>query len=266
MCFSFRPIILALLVVARTETLCFSQAVKDTQQNTPSFLLPQPQHITGQVIAEDGSPIAKVRLAHIDLPGDWVTDSNGQFAFDTSAPIFVVQKPGFQSVFVRTSDASNLQIILRKIQRSTSFPVCSNAGLSDREPGWGGIFQIPKTEDADVSREVLDVDYWSRTIQVNSRSIPIQAMQGRGSMWGGGEPRDELVWHSIQYSEQTYDLEGHLLTDAKGWLPNGKCWRTVGVFSESVSYSDVDCTLTEPVDRILDGLCVVPDASKHLFP
>jgi hypothetical protein len=263
---SIRPVILALMVVAPIWTICFSQSVEDSPQNSPALLLTQPQHVTGQVVGEDGNPAAKVRLYHINVRGDLVTGADGRFAFDTSAPTFVVQRPGFKSVFMRTSDASNLRILLRKIPRSARFPTCADANLSDREPGWRGVFQIPQTPDAKVSREVLDVDYFSRTIQVKSGSMSIQAVQGRGSMWGGGEPRDELVWRSIQYSEQTYDLGGRLLTDAKAWLPNGKCWRTVGVPSESVFYSDIDCSLAEPLDRLLDGLCVIPNASKHLFP
>ncbi len=264
--FSIRLAILALLVVAPIGTIGFTQSEKNLQRDSPTLLLPQPQHVEGQVVGEDGKPIAKVRLHHINLPGDLVTDSNGRFSFDTSAPTFVLQRPGFQSVFVRTSDAPGLRILLRKIRRSPSFPVCSDANVSDRAPGWRGVFQIPTTPEAEVSREVLDVDYSSRTIQVKSQSTPLQAEQGRGPMWGGAEPEDELVWRSIRYSEQTYDLGHRLLTDAKSWLPNGKCSRTVGVFSESVSYSNIDCGLAEPLDRILDGLCVIPDASKHLFP
>ena len=128
------------------------------------------------------------------------------------------------------------------------------------------MFQIPKTPEAKVSREVLDVDFLSRTIQMKSQSTLLQAIQGRGPMWGGGEADDESVWRSIQYRERPYDLEGRLLTDTKWWLPNGKCSREVGLFSESVSYSNTDCGFSEPLERILDGLCIIPQASKHLFP
>lgn len=264
--FSIRPVILALLVVAPIGAIGSAQPVKGTQQDSPTLLLPRAQHVAGQVVGEDGNPIAKVRIYHINTPGDLVTDSNGRFSFDTLAPAFVFQRPGFQSAFVRTSGASTLRIVLRKIPRSASFPVCSDAKPSDTAPGWGGVFQIPRTQGAEVSREVLDVDYWSRTIQMKSQSTLLQVIQGRGPMWGGGEPEDESVWRSIRYSEQTYDLEGRLLTDAKWWLPNGKCSREVGVFTESVNYSNIDCGLAEPLDSILDRLCVLPDASKRLFP
>jgi hypothetical protein len=264
--FSIRSSILALLMVASIGASGIAQSVKGSQQDSPSLLLPQSQHVTGQVVGEDGNPIAKVRLYHIDTPGNLVTDSDGRFSFDTSAPTFVLQRPGFQSAFLRTGDASSLLIVLRKIPRSTSFPVCSDANPSGAAPGWSGVFQIPRTQGVKVSREVLDVDYWSRSIQMKSRSSLLQATQGRGPMWGGGEPKDELVWSSIRYREQTYELEGRLLTDAKWWLPNGTCSREIGVFSESVSYSNIDCGLTEPLDRVLDGICVIPQASKHLFP
>lgn len=264
--FSIRTFIQLLMVFALVGAVGFSQSASGSEQNSPPLLLPQPQHVEGQVIGEDGNPIAKVRLFHIKGPADLVTDSNGRFSFDTVAPAFVAQRPGFQSAFIRTNDAQNLQIVLRKIAGLTSFPVCSDASLSDRTPGWGGIFQIPQTPGAKVSREVMDVDYWRRMIQLQSGTATIQALQGRGFMWGGGDPQDESVWRSIRYSERTYELGDRLLTDAKWWLPNGKCSREVGLFSESVYYSDIDCDIVEPLDRMLDGLCVVPDASKHLNP
>ncbi|MGA2651234.1 MAG: carboxypeptidase-like regulatory domain-containing protein [Terracidiphilus sp.] len=266
MALPIRRLTLVILIVAQIGIIGFSQSPKNLDQNPPSLLLPEPLHVTGQVVGEDGNPIAKVRLYHINLPGDLVTDSNGQFAFDTSAPAFVVQMPGFQSVFVRTSDASSIRILLRRIPRSPSFPVCSKSDLSDRAPGWRGVLQIPNTQNADVSREALDVDYSLRTIRVKSGSVRIQVAQGRGPMWGGGQPEDEQVWRSTRYSEKTYDLGGMLLTDAKGRLPNDRCWREVGVFSESAFYSDIDCSVVEPLDRILDELCVIPGASKNLLP
>jgi hypothetical protein len=264
--FSIRPVILVLLGFAPLGPAVLSQSAKDSPQNPPALLLPQPQHAEGQVVGEDGNPIAKVRLFHINISDDLITEANGRFSFDTLAPAFVAQRPGFQSVLVRTSDAHNIKIRLRKISGSASFPVCSDAKNSDRAPGWSGVFQIPKTPGAQVSHEVLDVDFWSRAIKLKSQRSPLQATQGRGPMWGGGQPEDESVWRSIRYREQTYDLGGLLLTDAKWWLPNGKCSRDVGVFTESVFYSNVDCGLTEPLDRILDGLCVIPEAAKHLLP
>lgn len=118
----------------------------------------------------------------------------------------------------------------------------------------------------ETTREVLDVDYRSRKIKVKTKLSVVQAVQGRGPMWGGGDPEDELVWRSKEYNEVTYDLAGRLLTDARGSLPNGTCWRNVGTFSESVGYSDVNCNLVKPLDDLLDAVCIVPNASGHLFP
>ena len=261
--FSIRKFVLALFVAAPFGTAGFSQSVDDPRQNSTIFLLSQPRHVEGQVVGEDGNPMAKVRLYHLNLTGDIVTGSDGRFALDTSAPAFVFQRPGFESVLVRTNDVSNVLVVLRKIPKSAAFPVCSPANHSDREPGWSGIFQVPRTPAAKVSREVLDVDFWSRTIHVKSKPTHLQAIQGRGPMWGGAQLEDELVWGSVRYVEQTYDLGGQLLTDAKAWLPNGKCSRTIGVWQESVSYSSVDCSLAEPLDHILDRICAIPGASEH---
>jgi hypothetical protein len=246
-------------------TTALSTSTQGQTKHSPALLLPAATHVRGQVVGEDGEPVAKVRLYHINQSGDIVSDSNGRFDFMTSAPSFVAQRPGFQSVLVHTRHSSELHIVLSK-SLHPDFPVCPNADLSDRVSGWRGVFQIPKGDSVEATHEVLDVDYWSRKITVKTSSSVGQAVQGRGPMWGGGDPEDELVWRSNRYNEVTYDLAGRLLTDARGSLPNGKCWRTVGVFSESVGYSDVNCELVQPLDLLLDGLCAVPNASKHLFP
>lgn len=85
-------------------------------------------------------------------------------------------------------------------------------------------------------------------------------------MWGGGRLSDNVVWSSVRYEEKTYDLGGRVIRDAKAFLPSGKCSRTVGVTSESVGYVNVDCDSAGPLDRLLDSVCITPDASKHLFP
>lgn len=259
-----RVLIPSFLLFGVIGSNALAKSIRDRQE--PAELeLTTPAHVRGQVVGEDGKPIAKVRLYHSKQSQDVVTDSNGQFDLVTSAPSFVAQRPGFQSVLVHTRNPSEFYIVLRKASRP-DYPVCSNADLSNRAPGWGGVFQIPLSRALKTSPEVLDVDYWSRKLKLKSKSSEVQAFQGRGPLWGGGNPDDELVWRSTQYAETTYDLGGRLLTDAKGSLTNGKCWREIGVFSESLGYSDVDCDLVQPLDELLDRTCLVPSATKLLFP
>jgi hypothetical protein len=234
-------------------------------QDTAALLLPSPVHVIGRVVGEDGKPLAKVRLYHSQQSANFVTDSKGQFQFMTSAPAFVAQKPGFQSVLVHTQNPDEFQIVLHRAQHP-EFPVCSKTALAGRLPGWSGVFQIARSGVVDSTREVLDVDYWSRKISVQSNPTVVFLEEGRGPMWGGGDPRNDAVWRSTQYSEVTYDLEGRLFTDARGSFPDGKCWRELGVFSESVGYSGVDCIQIKPLDDLLDRACVVSDAGSHLFP
>lgn len=248
-------------------TVSLSQTSADRTQNQP-LLVPQAVHVRGQIVGDDGNPIPKVRLYHLSAENrsdDVVTDTNGQFAFETTSPSFVAQRPGFESALIQTSD-SPLRLVLHKSPRGPSFPVCSDPKLSDRAPGWRGVFQVPRAQIIGADNEILNVDYLHRTIRVVSKEKVIELEQGRGPMWGGGDPSDESVWLSVRYSEATYDLDGRLLTDAKGWMADGKCWRTVGVLSESASYRDIDCELARPLDDLLDGMCVLPDASKRLFP
>ena len=69
---------------------------------------------------------------------------------------------------------------------------------------------------------------------------------------GGGEPHDKLVWRSTQYNDLTYDFGGKTAHRCTGSLPDGKCWPELGVVSESVNYSNVECRLVQLLDDLLD--------------
>jgi hypothetical protein len=138
--FHARPLVCTMMSAALVATACLSQTVTD-QTQTPSLLLPQLMHVRGQVVGETGEPIPKVRLNHLNRSDDIVTDSNGEFDFNTLAPRFVAQRPGFQSALVQTSESARLQLVLHKSPSGPSFPVCSDPKLSGRAPGWGESFK-----------------------------------------------------------------------------------------------------------------------------
>jgi hypothetical protein len=87
--------------------------------------------------------------------------------------------------------------------------------------------------------------------------------QGRGPMWGG-VPEDSRVWTATRYREVTYKLGDLRVSDEKVWLPDGKCERSLGFFSESILYYGLDCQSVQPLDDLVDQACAVPDAPKRL--
>jgi hypothetical protein len=243
--------------------LCFAQT---TRQNAIPTLLPHALRVSGQVVGEDGKPIPNVRFSHLRPFREVVTDSNGEFDLETASPAFVAQQPGFQSTYVKTRELTGLRVVLRKSPRGLLFPVCSNAAMAGRAPGWGGALQVSRAQVIRAGREITDVDYTARSVRVRSAFGKLSVIQGRGLMWGGDGPDDLSVWRSVRYEEITYDLNGRIVTDARGWLADGTCWRSVGTFGESLSYRDVECGRTRPLDDLIDGACAAPDAANRLLP
>jgi hypothetical protein len=231
------------------------------------LLLPQPIHVNGQVVGEDGKPIARVRAVHAKLMHEVVTDNDGRIEFNTSAPSFVLQLPGYESAWLQTKDAVGFHVVLHKLPRGASFTTCTAANLAAKIPGWNGIFQIPAVKGVKALAEKSDVDYLARTVQVRSASRTVSLVQGRGTMWGDGNFNDNWFWRAARYHEVVYDFKGPFITivDAKAEFPDGKCERHLGVFGESMYYYDIDCGVVDPLDKLLDSACLVPNAKAHLL-
>lgn len=229
------------------------------------LLLRQPRHVKVLVAGEDGKPLSEVRVEHANLKGDLVTDPDGKVEFSTSAPYFVLGRPGYESVRLATEEATDDRATLRKLPAGEQFRVCSQADLSAKVQGWNGVFQLPKARTAKATTEKLDVDYWARGVAAKSRSKLQWGEQGRGPMWGGIE-EDEEVWGSARYKEITYRLGSLSVIDAKSWLHDGTCQRSVGFWGESILYYGLNCDSVQPLDDLIDQACAIPDASKRLFP
>jgi len=75
-------------------------------------------------------------------------------------------------------------------------------------------------------------------------------------MWGPGAPEDEEVWRSVVYNESAYELGRATVIDARGELPNGNWWRSVGRLGESAAYYDVNESTAHIFDQMLDGACL----------
>jgi hypothetical protein len=228
--------------------------------------MPQPKHVNLQVTGDDGAPLSHVRIEYANLKDELTTDLNGGVGFDTSAPYFVLGRPGYESLRLATEDAADYRAVLRKLPGGEQFRVCTDAELSARVPGWKGIFQIPRSAAARASDEKLDVDYVARTVSAKSGWKLLWAEQGRGPMWGGEGLGDTEVWKATHYREVVYKLGDFQVIDAKEWMPNGKCQRSLGLFEESILYYGLDCKSVLPLDNLLDRACVVPDAAKRQLP
>ena len=124
-----------------------------------ALLLPQPKHVNLLVVGDDGVPLAQVGIEHANLKDDLVTDLNGKVGFNSSAPYFVLSRPGYESMRLATEDAADYRAVLHKLSGGEQFRVCTDAESSARAPGWKGVFQIPSSGIAKSGAEKFDVDY-----------------------------------------------------------------------------------------------------------
>jgi hypothetical protein len=226
------------------------------------YLLPQPRHIVGLVLDSEGKPVSEAYIDHSgDRPWSHQTDSESRFVLDTRAPAFVIRKPGFHSELVRTQDAEELRITLRKLDGKL-FPRCPTAGSYVGIEGWESVLRFIPVRGVEVSRQGRDIDYGARSYYIKIKSGAQGITHGSGPMWSFGLPRVQYVWRSVRYDEVTYDLGRRTVIDARGQLPDGLRWRSLGMFGESASYYDVDPVSAAVLDKFLDGACAKP-TSPH---
>jgi hypothetical protein len=226
-------------------------------QGIRDLLLPQSRHIVGKVVDSDGRAIAEAQIDHSnDRRHAHQADANGRFELTTQAPAIVVRKAGFQSELVRTQDATEIQVTLRKLTGTRAFPSCSGTGQYEGINGWGASFQFLKVPGVTASEQGQDIDYGARSYLIDTSQGPKGIRHGSGMMWSFGMPIDQDVWRSVKYEEISYDFGGFPVMDARGQFQSGNRWRYLGKFGESASYSDVDEVSAKALDQFLDGACI----------
>lgn len=251
-------------IIARLMTI-FALAV--LPQAKQSVLLPAPVHLAGTVVDPDGHPVSGVMIEHSNakerLPQ---TDAEGNFAFDTDAPAVVFQKPGFRSLRIQVRPASNIRVTLHPFAQQ--LPACGPVGQlvgMDMNIFSGALYFRPMKEIKSTEPK-LDVDYFYRYYYIGSKKEGIAIRHGTGPMWGDGQPFDEDVWQSSYFEEVLYPAKLTSMVDARGQMPDGTRWRTVGLFGNSASYSGVPPQAAQILDRFLDTACIPPPAAHSLAP
>jgi hypothetical protein len=226
-------------------------------QKWQDLLLPEPRHIVGVVVDQGGQPVAEARIDHSNDRGQvHQTDAQGRFELDTQAPALVIRKAGFQSEYVRTQETTDARVTLRELGKRREFPTCTSSGKYDGIDGWGASFRFPKTAGVHVSEQGHDIDHGARSYYVDTKQGRKGIMHGSGPMWSFGTPSDLDVWRLVNYEEIAYSAGAQLIIDARGQMRDGNCWRYLGKFGESASYSGVDEATAKILDRFLDGACL----------
>jgi len=224
------------------------------------LLLAQARHVSAVVVDPEGKPVAEAWIDHAGFgtrgPRAPRTDSEGRFALDTRAPVVVIRKAGFRSEVLRTPDASEVRITLQKAVGVRALQVCSYCKTCEGLEGWGAWFFFPMTPEVTAGPQGADIDYGARGYYTDTQQGRKAIRHGAGPLWSDGMPFDEDVWRSVEYRETSFEFRGVTIIDARGKLPNGKCWRCLGRPGESADYRDVDEATARILDRVLDGVCL----------
>jgi hypothetical protein len=228
-----------------------AQILSPAQQER--LLLPDVQQVSGFVVDPGGVPIPDAWVYHLEGRASAKIDAQGRLDLTTRVPRVVIRKPGYESYILDTQRAKEVKLILRPISRN--LPMCSRP---DSCHSLNGSFCFPKVKGVKAHAPISDIDYVAESFTVGKKGI----QHGSGFLWSFGSPFDEDVWAATNYREDSYTrmgLGGLVgIVDARGESPGGTYWRYLGHFSESASYSDVDQVTAALLDKVLDGVCLLP--------
>jgi hypothetical protein len=224
-------------------------AVAQSLTHRGKALLNEPRLISGIVLDGDGHGIAKAVISYTEIKRFLETDDLGRFDLKTAAPAFVIRKPGYQSKYVRTVNDRDMRVVLLP---TAPLPLCSKLGSCGSDGG--GAFCFPAVSGIRVSKPSRHVEYQSEKFVTNGKSL----LHGWGANWSSGVSY-ERVWNSIDYREESFLQNGPLnIVDSRGKSPQGRYWRHLGMARESASYDDVDEFTAAMLDKVLDGVCLLP--------
>ena len=235
------------------------------------YLLPSPALLRGIVVDSDNHPVPGVQIYDVERDGDFLRTvdlgSDGRFELRTRAPSVVLRKDGFESRFLRVNGDEGLRLVLDATGEPRPLPMCPEKALCVS----GAVFCLPKLKGFRFGKLDVGFDASRRSITspklVGSRAVLVH---GSGPSWFGPEPRLWRVWSSLEYAEELKRARGLLVIDARGKSIKGTLWRSIGVseewnsggadypVGESVYYEDRTTAEAAVLDRVIDGLCVMP--------
>jgi len=246
------------MVIMRTAAMSVVFAIAAQAQDLPPdrqerLLLPDAQQVSGFVVDLGGAPIPNAWVYHLGGRDSAKTDARGHFDLTTRVPRVVIRKSGYESYVLDTQRAKEVKLILRPVSRN--LPMCKG---TDSCHSLNGSFCFPKVKGVKAHTPGSDVDYRAESFTVGKKGI----LHGSGSVWTFGVPFDEDVWEATDYREDSFTqmgLGGLIgIVDARAKSSKGTYWRYLGEVSESASYRDVNQATAALLDKVLEGVCLLP--------
>lgn len=203
--------------------------------------------VAGRVTDAAGTPLPQVRV--MSLPWeDARTADDGRFSLEKPARLIRFSKAGYRPV-TKPTRADRLEIVLQATSDSVwSPPACSPNSV--RRFGETMMFTAPPGARLHTTS---DVDY--RTVAVLSRGSALEF--GTGPHWTYGLPVVQIFEAMMLVQERDVQTPwGDPGAEYRGIRANGKHWRAVYLFGQSISYDDADAIAAKYFDGIIDSLCL----------
>lgn len=204
--------------------------------------------VEGRVVDSDGAPIADVRV--FSPPWDELrTAADGKFGLQRPAALVRFSKRGYQPLTL-VSRSLPSPLVLRR----SEFPAWAPGfcATTERRVGEAMLFALP----TDVrSREARDVDYRTVAVQAHGTTLVF----GAGPHWSYGLPAASTLEGTIELRERdVLTPSGDIAAEYRGQRANGRYWRNLVQFGESVGYDEATLEAAQYFDAIIDSLCFRP--------
>ncbi|BDC49758.1 hypothetical protein F183_A20740 [Bryobacterales bacterium F-183] len=197
---------------------------------------------------EEGAPVADATAGHTGFRPEVKSQTDGKIRARLWGPVAVIRKPGYESAVWNGSVDT---VTLRRLPNGGGMPKCA---ANARYVG-GARVRIRLPRDMAENPLVVDVDHERRYYVVRGRDEE-SIQHGNGPMWSLGDgPGDREVWDTTAFQERVYSDNGWPIFDYRGRDAQGKYFRKIDTFSESVSYRTSDAGVAALFDRVLDSAC-----------
>ena len=220
--------------------------------------------VTGRVVDVNGDPTAGVE-AYIWLHSGAMdqTDTDGRFSlgWDTGRRVWTLlfrhadYRPRVIVVDLDRNDPVFVTLDRKPEGYDWIIPPCPQSGGEDRSLGFRLRVQI-----AEESR--TEGPFIGQHSKVSYLRLEAESLRfGTSPSWGSGVPSPDLISDAIETKVREVFVEGEedpgwrRLLDVQGLHKDGKHWRWVGDFDETIDYTGASARAAKHFDRILSTLC-----------
>lgn len=212
------------------------------------------QELQGIVKSTNGKPLEKVLIR----PGYTETDKNGKFSSKSKDLKFVFfTKNGFRPLAKKLKDESEIEVFLESENESDRLRLsaCSTKNRG-KNVGVNILLFVPKGFKSKKGRDIDYVDFY-----ISSDKDKKNLLRG---IWG---PNASSGYPDSDWINSSGKIDIRSITDGKrniGWdfygkTNNGKNWRYLQVFDESIFYIVDSDEAKITFDKIIDNSCSTID-------